>query len=145
MASFSNGGLNVANSTEAFSPSNCVPLSTRSNLWNVCLFFGANILAHAATIHPRTGATKSNSFRRMLLMLVAPITAGTVATYVIITFLLGIKSHGLKCAHFLGGGGGTTGRCSRWGGWNTCTKGLGTSCCWTLEVGRKRTIFPILK
>jgi hypothetical protein len=103
MASFSNGGLNVANSTEAFSPSNCVPLSTRSNLWNLCLFFGANILAHAATIHPRTGATKSNSFRRMLLMLVAPITAGTVATYAIITFILGIKNHGLKWAHFLGG------------------------------------------
>jgi len=35
-------------------------------------------------------------------MLVAPITAGTVATYAIITFILGIKNHGLKWAHFLG-------------------------------------------
>jgi hypothetical protein len=102
-SAFLNGGLNVANSTEGFSPSNCVPLSTRSNLWNLCLFYGANILAHAATIHPRTGATKSNSIRRMILMLVAPITAGTVATYAIITFCLGIKRNGLKWAHFLGG------------------------------------------
>ena len=144
MASFSNGGLNVANSTEAFSPSNCVPLSTRSNLWNLCLFFGANILAHAATIHPRTGATKSNSFRRMILMLVAPITAGTVATYAIITFILGIKNHGLKWAHFLGGAE-TTGRCSCWGSWNTCAKRFGTSCCWAVEVGRERPTFFILK
>ena len=98
--SISNGGLNVANSTEGFSPSNCLPLSTGLNLWNLGLFFGANILAHAATIHPRTGATKTNTFRRMLLMLVAPITAGTVATHAIITFVLGIKNHGWK-AHFL--------------------------------------------
>src|ERR1700724_392816 len=96
-------GLNVANSTTGFSAANCVPLSTRSNLWNLCLYFAANVFAHAATIHPRNGATKMNSFRRMLLMLVAPITAGTVATYAIITFILGIKSHGLKWAHFLGG------------------------------------------
>ena len=101
--SVSNGGLNVANSTEGFSPSNCVPLSTGLNVWNLGLFFGANILAHAATIHPRTGATKSNTFRRMMLMLVAPITAGTVATHAIVTFVLGIKSHGWKWAHFLGG------------------------------------------
>src|SRR5271170_686732 len=101
--SFSNGGLNVANSTEAFSPSNCVPLSIRSNLWNMCLFFGANVLAHAATIHPRTGATKMNSLTRMLLMLVAPITAGTVATHSIITFILGVKNCGIKWAHFLSG------------------------------------------
>ena len=99
--SFNNGGLNLANSTEGFTPSNCVPLSNAANFWNLCLFFGANILAHAATIHPRTGATKANSFRRMLLMLVAPITAGTVATHAIITFILGIRSGGLKWARFL--------------------------------------------
>ena len=96
-------GLNVYNQTQAFSPSNCVPLPPRSNLWNLCLFFGANVFAHAATIHPRAGATKANSIRRMLLMLVAPITAGTVATHAIVTFILGIKKGGLRWAHFLSG------------------------------------------
>src|SRR5271154_6457314 len=47
-------GLNVANTVEDFSPSNCVRLSTRYNLSNLFLFFGPNILAHVATIHPRT-------------------------------------------------------------------------------------------
>jgi hypothetical protein len=98
----SNGpGLNVANVTLGFSPSNCAPLSNSDNFWNLCLFFGANVLAHAATIHPRTGATKTNSLRRMLLMLIAPITAGTVATHAIITFILGVKKGGLKWALFL--------------------------------------------
>jgi hypothetical protein len=97
-----NIGLNVANSTSPFSPTNCLPLSRSNNFWNLCLFFGANVLAHAATIHPRTGATKLNSLRRMLLMLVAPITAGAVATYSIITFILGVKQCGLKWALFLG-------------------------------------------
>ena len=36
-------------------------------------------------------------------MLVAPITAGSVATYAIISFILGVKQGGLKWAHFLGG------------------------------------------
>ena len=36
-------------------------------------------------------------------MLVAPITAGTVATHAIITFILGVKKGGLKWAHFLSG------------------------------------------
>jgi hypothetical protein len=97
-----NIGLNVANSTNPLSPTNCLPLSPSNNFWNLCLFFGANVLAHAATIHPRTGATKLNSLRRMLLMLVAPITAGTVATHVLITFVLGIKQCGWKYALFLG-------------------------------------------
>src|SRR5579859_5552842 len=97
-----NIGLNVANSTYPLSPTNCLPLSPSNNFWNLCLFFGANVLAHAATIHPRTGATKLNSLRRMLLMLVAPITAGTVATHSIITFILGVKQCGLKWALFLG-------------------------------------------
>src|SRR5579859_2447667 len=97
-----NIGLNVANSTYPLSPTNCLPLSPSNNFWNLCLFFGANVLAHAATIHPRTGATKLNSLRRMLLMLVAPITAGTVATHSIITFILGVKQCGLKGALFLG-------------------------------------------
>ena len=97
----SDGGLNVANQTEAFSPSNCVPLSAGSNFWNLCLFFGANVFAHAATIHSRTGATTTNSFRRMLLMLAAPITAGSVATHAIVTFILGVKKGGLKWAYFL--------------------------------------------
>jgi hypothetical protein len=94
-------GLNVANSSLPISPSNCVPLSPSSNLWNIALFFAANIFAHAATIHSRTGATKFNSFQRMCLMLVAPITAGTVATYAIVTFILGIKNRGIKWAAFL--------------------------------------------
>jgi hypothetical protein len=94
-------GLNVANATDPFSPSNCVPYSTSANVWNLLLFFGANVLAHAATIHSRTGATKMNSFRRMLFMLVAPITAGTVAVHAIFVFILGIKRHGIKWAHFL--------------------------------------------
>src|SRR5947207_1734018 len=98
-----NIGLHVANSTDPLSPTNCLPLSRSNNFWNLCLFFGANVLAHAATIHPRTGATKTNSFRRMLLMLVAPITAGTVATHAIITFILGVRKGGLKWAYFLSG------------------------------------------
>ena len=99
--SSNDNGINVANQTEAFSPTNCVPLSPGLNFWNLCLFFAANVFAHAATIHPRTGATKTNSFRRMLLMIVAPITAGTVATHAIVTFILGVKKGGLKWAHFL--------------------------------------------
>jgi hypothetical protein len=104
MASFfgNGGGLNVNNQTEPFTAANCVVLSDADNFWNLCLFFGANIFAHAATIHPRTGATKTNSFRRMLLMLVAPITAGTVATHAIVTFVLGIWNGGFRWAHFLG-------------------------------------------
>lgn len=95
-------GLNVANASLGISPTNCVPLSPSANLWNIALFFGANILAHAATIHSRTGATTFNSFQRMCLMLVAPITAGTVATYAIVTFILGVKKCGIKWAIFLG-------------------------------------------
>jgi hypothetical protein len=104
MASFfgNGGGLNVNNQTEPFTEANCMVLSNADNFWNLCIFFGANIFAHAATIHPRTGATNTNSFRRMLLMLVAPITAGTVATHAIVTFVLGIWNGGFRWAHFLG-------------------------------------------
>jgi hypothetical protein len=89
---------NVANATTEFS--NCVPVSNGWNMWNLFLFFALNVLAHAATIHPRTGATKMNSFLRMLFMLVAPITAGTVATNAIITFILNVKKFGIKWAVF---------------------------------------------
>lgn len=104
MASFfgNGGGLNVNNQSEPFTEANCMVLSNADNFWNLCIFFGANIFAHAATIHPRTGATKTNSFRRMLLMIVAPITAGTVATNAIVTFVLGIWNGGFRWAHFLG-------------------------------------------
>jgi len=101
-SNFNNGiGLNVANSSLPISPTNCVALSTSTNLWNIALFFGANIFAHAATIHQRTGATKFNSFQRMCLMLVAPITAGAVAMYAIVTFILGVKNCGIKWTLFL--------------------------------------------
>ena len=101
MADLVGNGLNVYNQTESWSPTNCVPLSTSLNFWNLCIFFGTNVFAHAATIHPRTGATKLNSVKRMGYMLVAPITAGTVATHAIITFILGVKKGGLKWTHFL--------------------------------------------
>jgi len=93
-------GSNVLNSTLEFSPSNCVPLNNGQNLWNMALFVGANIFAHAATIYPRTGATKTNSFLRMMYMLVAPITAGTVATNAILTFFLGVYKRRVKWTSF---------------------------------------------
>src|ERR1700721_2026929 len=93
-------GSNVLNSTASVSPQNCIPLSSHDNLWSITLFLSANILAHAATIHPLNGA--KNTYRRMILMLIAPITAGTVAVNSIIVFGVGVWRGWIRLSWALG-------------------------------------------